>query len=454
MQDLAVAESSEASRPKARLNIGWTSLEDLLSGSSRRSIGAEDDGATIELELDELRRPDVAFVGEASLDALHEGAIHRLFTGQVERVVIDGDRATITLGGGAVPLQEARMGGLVIGDGSDGIEMVANLLRAYGMRPEKMRLEGYNPGPREPFLVAVPVSGLALSRDYSAAGVTFTATNPALLGMPQTDDPTVRKYLGAEAWAYATVEADTVFDAEVLGLATLDLGIAIVRALGSYRFPILGASVREFDRQHVRARLSAVDVVFVGSLVSKRRWLRVTTDPLKLPQLPLDKVGAAEVPQSPGEQEIDPDLSRAIREWRAAMDARDDFARTTRLWRAVECYSKRAPRTRHFTDEERDAALTAALAAADWNDDQAARIRATLGGVNNPPLLTKFKAAIARDAVNVTEDQFQAVAATRTFRNSIEHGRTLTPLQQESLDCALAVVNKVLLGALLRPSSS
>jgi hypothetical protein len=409
----------------------------------------EDDGATVGLSPDQLRDANVAFVGEAAVEALFQGDVHRLFTGLVERVTISDERATIEIGGNHLPLSETQVGGLVIGAGSNGPEMIANVLRAFGMPSDRMQIEGWTPGPREVFLVASPVDGITVTQDTSVGGVTFTSTNPARLGLPEADE-TVQKYLSSAAWVYTTVDADTVFDAEVAGLERLDLGVSLVRAFGAYSFPVLDDRLREFDRQHTRARIRKSDLVFVGSIEGPRRWLRVVSDPTLLPDLPLQEVIPASSLEPQFSADLDADLARALREWRVAIDSDDDFARVTHLWRSVECYAKRGKPPTLFSDEELKSALRGATSAGAWTNEQAARIRATLGSVNDRPLLSKLRFTLEGDQIEMPDEQFEALKSTRSFRNSIEHGRALSPLQHQAVDKALAIMNRVLVTAFLK----
>jgi hypothetical protein len=443
-------DSASDDAPKPRFVIGWTTLEDVDEAHTSRSLQMASDGATVRLDAEHLRDPNVAFVGEAGVEAVVEQTSHRLFTGPVDTVNFRDGVAEVTLVGNGTLMQEARMGGLVIGEGSSGPEMIANLLRAFGMPPHRMDIEGWAPGPTELFMVSVPVRGVSLRRDVAFAGVTLTPQNPARLNLPP-DDPTVVAYHDAQCWAYTAVDADTVFDAEVIGLDRIDLGVSIARAVAAYSFPELGGAFRDYDRQHTRGRVWVADIVFVGSVVGPRRWLRELADPTLLPPVPLDAL-ADPGSVTAGLEMACPsdDLARGLREWRRAADASDDFARVTHLWRAVECYAKRGTPTATFSKEERRALRRGALSARSWSDEQEKRIRAVINSVNSPPLLARLRAAVKADSISMPEEQFEALAATRDFRNSLEHGRALSPPEHQALDKAMVIVNRILLTALAR----
>jgi hypothetical protein len=434
--------------PSLRLRLGWEAIEHIHRAQTHRAVGASDDAATIELSVEELLRANVAYTPEAAVDALQAGSWEPLFTGLVQSVDFDGDNAIVSLVGNQRPLQEVSLGGLVIGDGADAAEMVFSLLRTTGWPADRIVIEGWQPGPAEVFLVASPIEGVDIVDDSTLLGVTLSSTNPARTDLP-TSEQLVGEFLDAGTWAYAAVEAESVFDAEVAGLNAIDLGLSAFRAISSYSYPQIVGQPRPFNRDHTRAMVTASDIVFVGSLVSKRRWLRRLTDKTAVPRLALHNV-MRDIPVSITPQaDIEPDLARALREWRVASESKDDLVRVTHLWRAVECYSRRSNPENLFRMKERKNLLRAALTAAAWSDEQARRIEQTVGMVNSPPLLTRFRASLKADCIALPEEQFDVLRSTRPMRNELEHGRTLSPFQHRLLDNAISVANYVLLGALL-----
>ena len=434
--------------PQLRLRLGWEVIKTIQRAQTHRAVGAHDDAATIEVPVEELLRANIAYTPEAAIEALHDGSWQPLFTGLVQDVTLDGEKATVSLVGNQRPLQEVSLGGLVIGDGANAAEMVFSLLRTTGWPPDRIVIDGWQPGPTEMFLVVSPIEGVDIVDNSTLLGVTLSSTNPARTELP-TSEQLVSDFRGAGTWAFAVVEADTVFDAEVAGLNAIDLGLSAFRAISSYSYPEMVGLARPFNRDHARAMVRALDIVFVGSLVSKRRWLRRITDKTAIPCLPLRDV-MANIPRDISSRtDIDADLARALREWRAASESNDDLLRVAHLWRSMECYARRSNPENLFSDKERKELLRTALNAAAWTDEQAKRIQQTVGMVNSPPLLAQFRSSLRADAISLPEEQFHVVASTRPMRNELEHGRTLSPVEHQLLDNAISVVNYVLLSALL-----
>jgi hypothetical protein len=146
-------------------------------------------------------------------------------------------------------------------------------------------------------------------------------------------------------------------------------------------------------------------------------------------------------------------LSRAVREWRSAADASDDFQKIAHLWRAVECYSARSIPDDLFGRRERQLIRGAVAAVESWTNDQAARLDTISQMLNNPPLMVRLRLALKSDGISITDGEFDSLAATRPFRNALEHGRVLSPLQHRALDTAVAVMNYILVTCLLMASS-
>jgi len=326
-----------------RLLLGWATLDDLLSAHTERAVGAQNDHATAVLVEDQLRDPLVNYLGEAAVEVVVDLASHRLFTGLVERVVLRDGEAHIDLAGNQRELQEIKTGGLVVGDGSDAREMVHSVLRSAGWPSGKISIPGWTPGPREPFLVASPIEGVDVAAPRSIGGVEVTTTNPCRLDMP-ISHALVDEFQSAKAWIFTTVAADTIYDAEIAGRARLDLGISTLRLFGAYSYPVLGGELRPYDRDQSRAQVRQGDAVFVGSIVSRRRWLRSVHNLDSWPTLKIDGTTPTISPD-PLPNEVEPLLARAIRE-SAKSRTFGDRSSATRLGAVRRGYSAGAKHDR------------------------------------------------------------------------------------------------------------
>ena len=172
---------------EARLNIGWTRLGDAKSFSAKRSVGSEDDIATVTIESRRLTASGVAYVGEASVETIIKRTVSRLFTGLVNRITFDEDVATIELIGSKCEFQEVTMGGLVYGEGNPAQELIFCILRINGWPAARTFMQGWSPGPTEQFLVATPILGATAVTCHKFGDVDIVLSNPSLVTLPGSE---------------------------------------------------------------------------------------------------------------------------------------------------------------------------------------------------------------------------------------------------------------------------
>jgi hypothetical protein len=84
-----------------------------------------------------------------------------------------------------------------------------------------------------------------------------------------------------------------------------------------------------------------------------------------------------------------------------------------------------------------------------WSEDQLARLDDLVSRLNDPPLLARIRATLDADQIEVVDAEFDALVATRSMRNDLEHGRSLTAAQHRALDLAGAVANRVIVEAVV-----
>jgi hypothetical protein len=80
---------------------------------------------------------------------------------------------------------------------------------------------------------------------------------------------------------------------------------------------------------------------------------------------------------------------------------------------------------------------------------QRVRLRDLGSRANDAPLLARLRAALERDDVDITDDEFALLRKTRDLRNALEHGRTLTSVEDRAIARALGIVDRVLVTALV-----
>lgn len=414
----------------------------------RRSVD-EADGASIVLRAEALRAPGIAFCGEATITAEVDGSRHVLFTGLVERVEYD-DRGTahVTLAGLKRDFETTLLAGLQYSD-CDAREIIFSLARLAGFPPERIQIQDWVPGPLEGFIVSVPVAGVSLFVDSHIGNVTITGKNLARLELLTSDMSTA--YLEAGVWAYAIVQARTLAEAEALGRAQIEEAITLLRAIGYYSYPTLEGVLRPFEWVATQTRPRASPVTFVGSLAARRRWLRDGAD---IPVTHMLDLRATDIARIGDTRRQHPRrlLGRALDEWRKSVDALDDVSRVTHLWRAMESYSAGVSVGRLFSATDISKVRERLFSETGLTSAQVDRLNELVGRLNEPPLLLKLRRAMELDGVTISDDEFDALTATRSLRNDIEHGRNLGAAQQRVLEVATAIANRVLVTAMINLS--
>ena len=263
--------SGEADR--VRINVGWGRIESAKAAKVHLTRGQEGNNATIQTVSSDLEGPDIAYIGEASVEAVQGQKATLLMTGIIDEVDVHGDEATISIVGSHQELREIRLGQMIASSNVPAQEQIYGILRATGWPSKRTELAGWKPGPSERFKVTVPITGVVLTRQRDIAGVTFTPDNPCDAELHETG--VGETFCDATAWATTFVVADTLFDAEVRGLETINLGVSSLRALGAYRFPTFKSKARHFKRTQARAKVRAIGVAYVVAESSGRYWLRL-----------------------------------------------------------------------------------------------------------------------------------------------------------------------------------
>jgi hypothetical protein len=433
--------------PKVTLDVGGGHIENVEAFAIHLTMGKEGNSASAEIRTNDLGLPGIAYIGEASMDETQGTDSRRLMTGLVDRVSIEGEISTILIAGFHQELRETRLGGFAPSDGVPPEEKIYTILRAVGWPYARTNLGSWSPGPAEIFTVSTPIVGATLTRDHLYGDVLFTNSNPCDV---EPDNSDLREhFFGAGVWAVVSIEAETLFDAEVLGLDVIDEGVSTLRALGAYRYPTIDGAPLPYSRAQSRASVYRSNVAFVKSIASGRYWLRLagkaeTKDPLDVDNVSHEALGEFTHSSEPKM------FKRSIREWRAAADSIDDYDRVAHLWRSIECYSNREDNGELFSTEERKAIRAGLEGAGTWTDDQAARIKDLVATFNNRPLLQKFRMALEADEIELSDRAFEMIRATRRLRNDLEHASALSEPEHRLLDSAIAEMNYVLVTAIVR----
>jgi hypothetical protein len=429
-----------------RLNMGWGRIDRVKKCEVRTSKGPEGNHATVQIETSDLSGSDLSYVGEAFLEELRDSTERRLITGIVDTVTINDDSATISIVGSHQEFREIRMGKIIFSPDVPPQELIYGILRSSGWPYGRSQLVNWSPGPDESFLVATPIAGATLSRQRTIGRVSITPNNPCDVAVEESE---IRDaFFGAGSWAVTLATAKTLFDGEVRGLEQIDWGISVVRALSSFRFPMLQGKCKPYSRAQARAKLRTGSVVYVKSVATGRQWLRSIGVQESIDLLDIDNIVPEAIPESQdsGSEQM---LNRSVREWKAAADSIVDYERVAHLWRSIECYANHCSSSPLFKGADLKAIRSSILNSGSWEEHQKDRLLGVVGMLNDLPLLEKFKIALELDGVEVSSNGWELIRKTRPLRNNLEHGRLLSEPEHRLLDGAIAFMNYVLVSVMV-----
>jgi hypothetical protein len=445
--------------PTLTIHLGWAEVTDFVNVETHRAIGMSEDKATIKLWVDALKSPGLSFAGEVQITATEGGRVYPLFTGLVDRVSLAGDGvACIELIGLHRDLATSLMGGLVVGKGTGKVEMVYSLMRQAGVPEERIKFDGWKPGPEEQFIVAAPVAALSVSGARQVGEVAFTNDIPVEMDLTG-DSPLIPEFEKASCWGWVTVSALTLVEAEGAGIAKLLAALDEVRAFAYYSYPVMNGEVKPFEWRHTQARPQLASVTYVGAVASERRWLRDRVDTSRLETFDLDDLVLRANIELGAARPVKRQLDRALAEWHLSIDASTEAARLAHLWRALECYvagakTESGKSTRLFSKQELSVAAGSLRSATAWSEGQRARLDELVGRLNEPPLLARIRATLSADEIDIVDAEFDALVATRSMRNDLEHGGSLTAAQHRAVDLAVAIANRIIVEAVVNSRRS
>jgi len=431
---------------RTRVRLGLGDLTDVQRVETRIGPGVKSPGAEVVAKSEALRTHGVSFAGGATISTISSrGVEDRLFTGIVDRVELaDADTVVVRLRTGDADLQESRTGGLAVFQGTDVREVVYGLLRTAGLSESGMDL-GWLPGPTRPFLVCVAAGGVAVEGSLDVAGLTITSVNPFHDRVPA--EPFGDSFRNSKSWVLTSVQARTIYDAEMSGLAHINVGLSVMRALSAFSYPVLAGQLRAYDRRSSLSRIAVPESVAVSELTSTAGWFRVLKDPrAETPLIDMSTVLSDAEREFRGRVELW--LAKAFVAWQNAADSESDLDRVAFLSRSMEAYANRAAAEPLFTKEElaivRTAVRSGASGLARWSAEQQKRLDGAVSGLNNAPLKTKFFAAIAEANISVTSAEVDVLWTARGLRNRLEHGGDASAVEYGVIRQAIGILNRLL----------
>jgi hypothetical protein len=78
--------STSANADRVAINVGWGRIESAKAAKVHMTTGAEGNSATIEIQSSDLEEPDIAYIGEASVEAIRDLKSTLLMTGIISEV--------------------------------------------------------------------------------------------------------------------------------------------------------------------------------------------------------------------------------------------------------------------------------------------------------------------------------------------------------------------------------
>lgn len=337
-------------------------------------------------------------------------------------------------------------------------EVFWSIARDQGTPPDKVHIAGWEP-PSERFLVAVPVEGIEPTGELDAGS----------LGM--TKDPEVPKrwiglgpgdlqaaFVEPQFWAVTWVEAPTLWDAEQAAVRRFERLVRRVVLAARYSLPAVpGGTLRAFRRARHLEQVRLRPIAGVEGMRTQRTWLRGygrSQVEVKLDSGVLE--GVQGFIGTPNEQ-----IDEAISAWHRATKERDASVAVVALAEALEFYAAETKVAKLFTPAElktvREAAIDAfaeILRKRGTTDprgkEKSKRIEDVVGGLNAPPFNVRLKAALAADGVPLTPSEFDVLAHFRLLRDKIVHGQDRELPDEDELDQAVGLVNRILLHRLHR----
>jgi hypothetical protein len=329
-------------------------------------------------------------------------------------------------------------------------ELVYAMARSVGMPPERIHIAGWRPA-TEPMLVVVPVEGMAGLKGLDASDTISLTPDPEVvkpfdgLGPPELQEA----FTGADHWAVGIFEANTMYDAERLGVYVFERVIrrlALAARYTSAETP--DGTLRAFHRTRLLEQLQLRPIAGVMGTTTKRTWLRgyqmMRADAVLDPGV-LEAVGG--FIGAP-----DPRTDEAIAAWRRAALEQDASVAVVALAEAIEFYAAETSVPRLFSDEELASIREGAIATVDKARRQ--RVIVLVGKLNEPSVNMRLRAAIEADGVRYSPAEFELLARFRGLRNKILHGHERKLPTDDELRQALALVNRLLLARLRRVRES
>lgn len=327
---------------------------------------------------------------------------------------------------GALELVESHAG-FIRTSGVSPQETIYLVARQGGFPHERLEISGLEEVPLEMFLVEVPLSGLAVERTVTAAGIEFLPLadpNDGLEFGPFTQDidDITGQWGRPTARARAYEPGRLMYEAERQAIERIEHALIALLATSAYglsRDP-WGRDLA-YDRSRARARPSSLPIVFTQGIASGRRWLHALAGEAISTELQLG-ISYARWEEILSGRPSD-ELARSVRALRDAADeGRDTFDRCHAFCTVLEYYTSSSRPPAVVSKAARRNALRA-IDAIDMTSVERDRLRAVVGQVNSPPLMARVRHQATEDGAPLSDPEWNLISKLRRARNDTVHGR-------------------------------
>ena len=379
---------------------------------------------------------------------------HEVFWGNVTRAEPLADALQIHAES-LVEMTEAKVGLLL----SHGVSVQDELYRLFRQEGLELEISDVEDVPPEVFVIEMPITGISVEQVTSGWGIDFL---PLATPLGEDDfgpfEPVRQDILTRwgrpSARARAYVPGLFMYDAEQTGIAHIQRCLDAVLATASYGFSRdPWGNALSFSRDRLRARPSALPVVFTQGSATGRRWIHDVDSVRTRPQVNAGSSMArwTEILTRLPDPEISHGLS-ALRD--AADEARELVERCHAFCTALEYYAAPARPPAVVTKPAKSAVL-AKLDEIEMSDLERARLREHIAQVNSPPLLARVRFQAGLDAAPLSDSEWALIKKLRTSRNRSVHGRVASDeLTSDDLRLGTSIAARLLLHRWARESTS
>jgi hypothetical protein len=441
--------SSDPAPARYELHFGERRVAYGVLAIGAPEAGSQNPQTTIVLEPGALDA-GVDFASKCQLyERTSDGSLAPVSGGWVFAAYGHGDEFIVELRALAQQLAEGQTGGLAVSAGAQGPALLWSMMRQFGVAEDQFSIEGYIQPEPSSYEVTIPLEGLAVDSPLPFSDVTLLPEDAAPLHISNLSADAgelIQAFRNGDCWAWTTVQASTLHEAEEIGVSRVDAAVAWISASGAYSFSIApdGRRLTYARQQSVLGRISMSSTVHVKSMTGADRWLRNRREvrqiePFSMSYL-LDRV---DMPQPGGPRSSY--LSRAAVLWHRAMVATQLYDSVALLWQALELYARDAPVPNLFAKADRT--LLKSSVVDSLSPAQQQRLDDKISELNSAPLMVRLTSALQHDGVPMTEDELDVLRRTRSIRNAMEHGQIPTAPEVRDVHQAVALLGRILVRA-------